>query len=409
MDRDDPLAPFRDRFVLDADDGSETRRIYLDGNSLGRLPHATVERLRAVVEGEWGQGLVGSWNRWIDLAREGGDLLSTALLGGDAGEAALADSTTVNLYKALAAALEARPERRSIVTDVGNFPTDRYVVQGLAAARGLTIRWVPSDPSVDDVGAALDDDVAVVTLSHVAFTSGALIDMAAITEAAHHAGALTVWDLSHSVGVVPIALRSSCADLAVGCTYKYLNGGPGAPAFVYVRHEIQDDLRQPVWGWFGQRAQFEMAERYDPAPGIDRWLVGTPPVLSLVAAMEGIRVTADAGIDAVRAKSERLVALLERLTDEWLAPLGFEVRTPRDAAARGSHLALGHPEAWRLCRALIEHAGVVPDFRPPDVVRLGLAPLYTRYVDVWDAAVRLRLAAEGRLWEWVPPNRPRVT
>ncbi|HEX2851168.1 MAG TPA: aminotransferase class V-fold PLP-dependent enzyme [Acidimicrobiales bacterium] len=404
LDRDDALARWRDAFVID-----RPERLYLDGNSLGRLPRATVARLRQVVEEEWGGGLVGSWNRWIDWARQGGDLLSTAVVGGAAGEAVIADSTTVNLYKALVAALDARPGRRAVVTDDANFPSDRYVVQGLADSRGLDVRWLPPDPTVDDVGAAVDTDVALVTLSHVAFTSGALLDLAGITRVAHAAGALVVWDLSHSAGVVPVDLSAAEVDLAVGCTYKYLNGGPGSPAFAYVGSHLVDELRQPIWGWFGRRDQFEMGARYDAAPGIDRWLVGTPPVLALAAAIEGIGVTASAGVGPIRSKSVRLVALLEELADAWLAPLGFEQRTPRGAPARGSHLALAHPEAWRLCRVLNEQYDVVADFRPPDVVRLGLAPLYTRFVDVWDAAERIRAAAEARAWERVPHDRPRVT
>ena len=237
---------------------------------------------------------------------------------------------------------------------------------------------------------AVGPDTALVTLSHVAYRSGALLDMAAVDAIAHDAGALTLWDLSHSVGSVPIELTAAGADLAVGCTYKYLNAGPGAPAFLYVRSQLQPALRQPIWGWFGQREQFAMGERYDPQPDIRRFLVGSPPVPSLYAVQEGVRLLAEAGIDAVRAKGAALSALAVQLVDGWLAPAGFRLASPRDPDRRGAHLCLHHPDAEKLCRALIEQAGVVPDFRTPDRIRLGFAALTTRYVDVWDALDRLR-------------------
>jgi kynureninase len=271
------------------------------------------------------------------------------------------------------------------------------------------VRWLPEDPSLTEVATVLDDHVALVSLSHVSYRSGALLDLPAITGVAHEHGALVLWDLSHSAGVVPIGLEASDVDLAVGCTYKHLNGGPGSPAFLFVRDRLQADLRSPIWGWFGARDQFAMSSTYEPAEGIDRFLAGTPPVIALVAAQEGIELTARAGVDAIRAKSVLLTTLLIDLAVEWLIPLGFELATPRDAAARGAHVALRHPEAWRISCALIGELGVVPDFRPPDVVRLGPAPLYTRFVDVWDAADRLRVAAEERRYERYSVARGRVT
>jgi kynureninase len=381
LDARDPLAAFRDRFVLD-----DPERIYLDGNSLGRLPAATRDRLHALVD-EWGSRLVSGWPDWIDAPARVGDLLAEHVLGARPGEVIVSDSTTVNLYKLCCAALDAYGHR-VLVTDRDNFPTDRYVLEGLAAARGLQLELVDSP---DDLRPE-----ALVVLSHVAYRSGALADMATLTAAARAQGSRIVWDLSHSAGAVEIGLREAGVELAVGCTYKYLNGGPGAPAFLFVAAERQAELRSPIWGWFGQAEQFAMERPYSPVEGIGRFLAGTPPILDLAAVEEGVRLTAEAGVARLRAKSVALTELIVALHDEWLAGLGFSVGSPRDAAQRGSHVSLRHPEAWPICRALIERAAVVPDFRGPDSVRLGVAPLYTRFVDVWDALDRLRgLVARG--------------
>ena len=394
-DGDDPLAPFRDQFAIDGD------TVYLDGNSLGRLPFATLGRIEDEVANHWGRTLIGGWDRWLTMPQTVGDLLGTTLLGARPGEVVVADSTTVNLYKLASAALDARPEARVVVTDDQNFPTDRYVLQGLAAQRGLELRTFASDPvhgpDGDSLGAALRQggDVALVLLSHVAFKSGALADMATLTWLAHEVGALTLWDLSHAAGSVPVDLTGAGADLAAGCTYKYLNAGPGAPAFAYVRTELQTRLRQPIWGWFGQRDQFEMGPAYDPAPGIVQHLVGSPPVLGMAAVEEGVRLLAAAGMDGLRHKSVALTSYAVELFDHWLAPIGFGLATPRDPARRGSHVSVSHPDARRLCQELIDAMGVVPDFRTPDVVRFGYAPLYTRFTDVWDGFDRLRALASG--------------
>jgi kynureninase len=390
LDAADPLAGFRSRVLV-----PDPELIYLDGNSLGRPPVATLERVGAVLRDEWGAGLIRSWNEhWLDLPQRVGDLIGTELLGAATGQVVVADSTTVNFFKLAAAALEHAPGRRVIVTDRHNFPTDRYVLEGLAATRGLDARFVAFDevegPTAAAVETAVESDTALVTLSHVDYRSGALADMAAINEVAHRAGALVLWDLSHSAGAVPIDVDGTGTDLAVGCTYKYLNGGPGAPAFLYVRRSLQEALRPPVWGWFGQRDQFAMADWFDPVAGVGRFLSGTPYVLGLAAVEEGVRLLAEAGMDRLRAKSVALTELAIALADEWLTEQGVTVASPRDASRRGSHVALAHPDGYRLCRALIEEAGVVPDFRPPDRIRLGLAPLYTRFVDVWDALDRLR-------------------
>jgi kynureninase len=387
LDAADPLSCYRERFVL-----PDPALIYLDGNSLGRTPTATVERLRHVIDEEWARDLIGSWSHWVDLPGTAGDLIGVELLGATPGEVVVSDSTTVNLYKLAMAALDARPGRRVIVTDTENFPTDRYVVEGLAAQRGLEVRWIEPDPvagpQVSEVEAVLDDDVALVTLSHVAYKSAAIADLPAITALTHEDGALVLWDLSHSGGSVPVGLAAAGVDLAVGCTYKYMNGGPGAPAYLYVRADLQDELRSPIWGWWAQRDMFEMGPSYEPQPDVRRFLGGTAPVLQLVAVEEGARLLAEAGIDALRSKGEALTDYAVALFDAWLAPLGFELGSPRPSLLRGSHVSLRHAAAEDLCERLIER-GVVPDFRRPDSIRLGMAPLTTRFVDVYDALARL--------------------
>ncbi|MCW2675547.1 MAG: kynU [Modestobacter sp.] len=407
----DPLAGFRSRFTGAEDDGPD-RLLYLDGNSLGRLPRETPAAVARVVEQEWGRGLVGSWADWVERSRRIGDVLAAGVLGARPGEVLVGDSTSVDLYKLLVAAADARPGRDVLVCCADDFPTDRYVVAGVAAQRGMTVREVDADidegldPGV--LAAALDERVAVVVLSQVAYRSGALVDVAVVTRLARDAGALVVWDLSHGAGAVPADLTAAGADLAVGCTYKYLNGGPGAPAFLYVRRELQEELRQPIWGWFGQRDQFAMGPVYDPAAGVDRFAVGTPPVLAMAAVEVGARLSAEAGIDRLAAKGGALTGLLIALADARLAEHGVTVASPRDAARRGSHVSLAHPAAWQLTRALVDR-GVVPDFRTPDRVRFGPAPLYTRFVDVWDAMDRLRTVLVERAHEGYPTERSRVT
>jgi kynureninase len=393
LDRDDPIAWLRDTFVIDDPD-----LLYLDGNSLGRLPRRTEKALAHLVRDEWAGDLVRGWNRWIDLPRSIGDLLAREFLGAREGEVVIADSTSINIYRLAAAALAARPGRRVILAVAEEFPTDRYILEGLAASRGLELRLLASDPieglGTDRLAAALSAAAsaggpALVLLSHLNYRSGALESMAELTEVAHAAGALILWDCSHSIGSVPVELEASGADLAVGCTYKYMNGGPGSPAFLYVRRALQAELTQPVWGWFGERDQFAMGPRYDPVDDIGRFLVGTPPVAGLVAVRESATVLAEAGIAALRVKGVALTELAIELADAWLAPTGFTVGSPRDAARRGSHVSLRHPGAWQISQAA-RAAKVLGDFRAPDSLRLGFAPAYIRFVDVWDAFDRLR-------------------
>jgi kynureninase len=398
-DEADPLRAFRDRFV--PFNGADVDRlIYLDGNSLGRPPLSALDRLHDVVANDWAAGLITSWETrmpgrptWIELPAAVGDVLGTALLGAGPGQVVVSDSTTVNLYKLAAGALDARPDRHTIITEAGNFPTDRYVLEGLAAARGLRVQYVDvaagAGLTTSDLVAVLDADTALVCLSHVDYRSAAIADVAGITRVAHDAGALVLWDLCHSVGSVPIELDATGVDLAVGCTYKYLDAGPGAPAFLFVRRELQASLRQPIWGWFGQREQFTMGAVYDPAATIARFTTGTPNILGITLVEAGVEVLAEAGIDLLRAKGIALTSYLVELFDAWLAPLGFELVSPRDASVRGSHVSLRHREALGLCRALVE-AHVVPDYREPDLIRLGVAALTTSFVDVHEAMRRLR-------------------
>lgn len=406
LDAADPLAAYRHRFV-----NMDPSLIYLDGNSLGRLPVATRDRLRAAIDDEWGTDLIRGWDHWIDLAARTGDLIASGVVEAEPGEVLVCDSTSINLYKLAMAALDARPGRHTIVTDDDNFPTDRYVLQGIAAARGARLRLIETDINegltVEAVRAALDADTALVCLSHVAYRSGAVAELEAITTAAHDAGALMLWDLCHSAGAVPVPLRSAGVDLAVGCTYKHLNGGPGAPAFLYVRTELQG-LRQPIWGWFGQRNQFDMGADYEPVQGIERFAVGTPGVLGLYAALEGVRLTAQAGIEAIAAKTRALASYSSELFDLWLEPLGFSLASPRDLSRRGAHLTIEHPQAWQACQAL-KAVGVIPDFRTPDRLRLGFAPLYTSFGEVHRGLAHLRDLVSSGAHLGYDPARARVT
>lgn len=396
MDAADELGCFRDRFAHPDPD-----LIYLDGHSLGRLPASTARRLAGVIGDDWGSRLIRAWpERWFDLPQRVGDQIGEHFLGAAPGQVILADSTTVNLYKLAVAAIDAAgPGRGVIVTDLNNFPTDRYVVEGLAARSGMELRFVEFDelagPTPQAVREVVGPEVALVTLSHVDYRSAAIADMRGINEVARQAGCMVLWDLCHSVGAVPVDLDAAGSDLAVGCTYKYLNGGPGAPAFLYVRAGLADQVRPPIWGWHGQRDQFTMGHGFDPVAGVGRFLSGTPGVLGAVAVEEGVKVLAEAGLPRLRDKAMRLTGLAVALADGWLAALGFTLGSPREPRHRGSHVSLRHPDAAKIVQALIEQANVVPDFRCPDRIRIGLAPITTRFVDVWDAMDRLRQLASG--------------
>ncbi len=391
LDADDPLAPFRDRFTL------PPGLIYLDGNSLGVLPAATPARLAEVIADEWGTGLVRSWNnaQWIDLPQRLGELLAP-LIGAAPNTTRVCDSTSVNLFKLLAAALALRPGRRVIVSEADNFPTDLYMAEGLAALLGQQHELRLVTP--DDLELALDEDVAVLMLSHVNYRTGRLHDMAALTAAAHAQGALVLWDLAHSAGALPVQLTAAQADFAVGCGYKYLNGGPGAPAFLYVAPRHHAGLAAPLSGWFGHARPFAFEPGYAPAAGVDRLLVGTPPVLSMAALEVGIRLMAEANLAAVRAKSLRMSALFAARVERELGDFGLRLVSPRDDARRGSQACFAHLDAWPLMQALIAR-GVIGDFRAPDILRFGFTPLYLRYVDVWDAVTVLGEILHSRSWD----------
>ena len=389
LDRADELALFRERFVLP--DGV----IYLDGNSLGPLPKTVPARIEQVMQREWGQSLIRSWREhgWIDLQYRIGEKIAR-VIGAAPGTTVVADSTSVNLYKLLAAALDQRADRSVILTEEGNFPTDLYMAQGLVASlgRGHKLKLVPAA----ELAASLDRDVAVLMLTHVNYRSGAMHDMAALTRAAHAAGALVLWDLSHSVGAVPLQLQADGVDLAVGCGYKYLNGGPGAPAFLSIAPHLLADIRLPLTGWLGHAEPFAFESNYRPAEGIARAVVGTPPILSLAAFEAGIDIALEAPMAAIRAKSIRLAEAFIALMDDHCPE--FRLLTPRHGAQRGSQVAFAHPHGYAIMQALIER-GVIGDFRAPDVMRFGLAPLYVRFVDLWDAVAILRNVMQSGIWQ----------
>ena len=377
LDAGDPLASVRDEFVV-----TDPDLIYLDGNSLGRLPVRARRDVLAALDDDWGDGLVRSWDRWVDLGSRTGDLLAP-LIGARPGEVAIADQTSVNLFK-LASAAMAATGRTDIVTDEGNFPSDMYVLDSVARAAGGRLRLLPADPDPRMVGGALDESVGLVSLSLVSFRSGALLDQAAINEVAHASGTLTLWDLSHAAGALPVGLRVNGSDLAIGCTYKYLNGGPGAPAFLYVREDLQRRLTHPITGWWGHEDMFAFATNYTPAADIRRFLIGTPPVLSLVGATAGIELTARVGIEPIRTKSVALTEWFIELADRALTEHAFEVVTPRNAERRGSHVALRHADAWQVSQAL-RARNVIADFRAPDLLRFGFAPLYNTFAQALQA------------------------
>ena len=410
LDAQDELASFRGKFMH-----AEEDMIYMDGNSLGRLPLKTIERMEKAVRHEWGTRLIRSWGEgWFDSSVNVGDKIAP-LLGASAGEVAVSDSTTVNLYKLAMAALGLRPGRTQIVSDVFNFPSDLYVLQGCNHLLGgkYTIRLMPSADDMtidmDTVRQFITEDTVLVTLSHVVFKSGYMYDAKAITDYAHSKGALVLWDLSHSAGSVPVALNEWNADFAVGCTYKYFNGGPGAPAFLYVRKDLQNQALSPIWGWFGESKPFAFDLEYAPAANIRRFICGTTSVLSVLAMESGVELLAEAGMPRLRAKSLALTDYMIALVDEVLTPYGFKLGTPREHAVRGSHVSIRHPEGYRINRALIEEMNVIPDFREPDNIRLGLAPIYTSFEDVWQTVERIRQVMVEERYTHFPATRATVT
>jgi kynureninase len=393
-DRNDPLARFRERFYL-----PDPGLIYLDGNSLGPLLLKTSDTIAELTHAQWGENLIESWNEyWYNLPESLGNLLAS-VTGASEGEVIPADSTSVNLYKLAHGALKLRTGRNRIVSDTFNFPSDLYILQGIVKEAGIGYELVLAGskdgihPDLSDLEEKITDDTALVVLSMVAFKSGYLYDMETVTEMAHRKGALILWDLSHAAGAVPVGLNAANVDLAVGCTYKYLNGGPGSPAFLFVRKDLQPLLNSPIQGWFGGKNPFNFNLEFQPADNIRKYLAGTPPVLSLAAIRPGIDILLEAGISNLREKSILQSEYLLCLMQEMLMPLGFSSGSPGNAEMRGSHVAIRHPDAYRICQALIHpHSSttrVIPDFREPDIIRIGITPLYTTYTELLQTVKRI--------------------
>jgi kynureninase len=391
LDAADPLASFRERFALP--DGV----IYLDGNSLGALPKATERRVQNTVRSEWGEGLITSWNKadWVGMPQRIGDKIAQ-LIGARAGEVVACDSTSINVFKALTAAISLRPDRNVILSEAGNFPTDIYIMQGIEALTGCQVRAQMVQP--DEIEGAIDDSVAAVLLTQVHYKTGKMRDMAQVTKLAHDHGALMIWDLSHSAGAIPIDLTAANADFAVGCGYKYLNGGPGAPGFLYVAERHQNAVTPALTGWFGHSAPFAFEDTYDPAPGVQRFLVGTPPVLGMAALEVGVDLFLEADMAAVRAKSISLsqlfIELMAPLRERW----DFALASPPDPAERGSQVSYRHPEGYAIMQALIAR-GVIGDFRAPDILRFGFTPLYTTHAEVAAAVDHIDAVMAAGEWD----------
>ncbi len=413
LDRNDPLAHFKAKFVV-----SDPQMCYLDGNSLGRMPIATVESINSFLTQEWAKELVAGWGHWIDEAQPTGDLLGASALGAGPGQVLICDTTSVNFYQLCLAAIAARPGRKTIVSDTANFPTDRYILDGIAKQFGLNLVLINNeDPAIatherittEVLAPYLNDDVALVTLEVIQYRSGARSDIKSITDQVRAIGGLVVWDASHAVGAIEMNLDASGADLCVGCTYKYGNSGPGAPAWLYVSTRVQKELQVPIQGWFAQEAQFEMGPVFEKAAGIRGFQIATPPIMGMRSVKSAFTMISEAGIAEISNKAAVGTDLMIALFDAWLAPLGMELHTPRDSAQRGGHISIVHPDAAQICVALRKISNVIPDYRAPNSIRLAISPLPTSYVEVWDGFDRLRdLVASGRYRE-IDESGSRVT
>jgi kynureninase len=413
LDRNDPLAHFKSQFVV-----SDPEICYLDGNSLGRLPKATVIALNNFMVDEWGPEVVTGWGHWVDEAQPTGDLLGAAALGAGAGQVLVCDTTSVNFYQLCLAAINARPGRKTIITDAANFPTDRYILDGIAKQLGLNLVIINNeDPAIavherittDVLAPYLNDDVALVTLEVIQYRSGARTDIKSITDQVRAIGGLVVWDASHAVGAIELNLDANGVDLCVGCTYKYGNSGPGSPAWLYVSKNIQDQLQVPIQGWFAQGAQFEMGAVFEKAQGIRGFQIASPPLMGIRCVQTAFSMIQEAGIEAIAKKAAIGTQMMIELFDAWLAPLGLELNTSRLSHERGGHISLVHPDAAQICIALREISNVIPDYRTPNSIRLAISPLPTSYVEVWDGIERMRdLVGSGRYKE-VKEGGSRVT
>ena len=399
LDATDPLAKYRDRFVF-----TDPDVCYLDGNSLGRLPKATVETINKFLVEGWGTKIVDGWGEWIDKAETTGDLIGRAAIGAASGQTLAMDTTSVNFYRLVRAAISARPGRKTIITDEANFPTDRYIMQGIAEELGLNLVVIPNDLQEHSIGDAfsdelvtpeilkpyLNDDVALVTLSVVAYRSGALHNIKELTDLVRASGALMIWDASHAVGAVDMQFDRDGVDLAVGCTYKYGNSGPGSPAWLYVSKKIQAELRMPIQGWFAQRNQFLMGSAFDQIEGMRGFQIASPSIIGLLCIDEGFGMIEDAKIAQINAKASKGTDMMIELFDQWLVPLGYELVTPRDSKLRGGHISIYHPDAAQIARGLRDDMKVIPDYRAPNSIRLAISPLPTSYVEVFDGFERIR-------------------
>jgi kynureninase len=399
LDAKDPLAKYRDRFVF-----TDPDVCYLDGNSLGRLPKATVETINKFLIEGWGTKIVDGWGEWIDKAETTGDLIGRSALGAAAGQTLAMDTTSVNFYRLVRAAISARPGRKTIITDEANFPTDRYIMQGIAEELDLNLVVIPNDLKEHSTGETfsdelvtpnilkpyLNDDVALVTLSVVAYRSGALHDIKELTDLVRTSGALMVWDASHAVGAVDMQFDRDGVDLAVGCTYKYGNSGPGSPAWLYVSKRIQSELQMPIQGWFAQRNQFLMGSKFDQIEGMRGFQIASPSIIGLLCIDEGFGIIEDATIAQINAKASKGTDMMIELFDQWLVPLGYELVTPRDSKLRGGHIGIYHPDAAQIARGLRDDMKVIPDYRAPNSIRLAISPLPTSYVEVFDGFERIR-------------------
>ncbi len=413
LDKNDPLADYRSKFVI-----TDPNLCYLDGNSLGRLPHATVKAVSDFLSQEWGNEVVTGWSHWIDEAQVAGDLLGRAALGAAAGQVLVCDTTSVNFYQLCLAAINARPGRKTIITDAANFPTDRYILDGIAKQLGLNLVIIDNeDPAIAEnelVTAELlekymSDDVALVTLEVIQYRSGARSDIKSITDLVRSYGGLVVWDASHAAGAIEMNFDENGVDLAVGCTYKYGNAGPGSPAWLYVNKKIQGELQTPIQGWFANEDQFGMGPDFVKAKGIRGFQIASPSIIGIRGVQVAFEMIAEAGIDAIASKAAIGTQMMIDLFDEWLAPLGYTLLTSRNPKERGGHISIGHPEAAKICVALRKYANVIPDYRTPNAIRLAIAPLPTSYVEVWDGFQRIKDLTETRQYEKVEGSDSRVT
>lgn len=409
LDDQDPIAHFRKKFVIDDPD-----LIYLDGNSLGRMPKAS-QKLLAELSQQWSERLIRVWGDGHFQVAQHIGAKTSQILGAKPSEVVIAESTSVNLFKLIVGALKRQNGRFKIITDDLNFPSDIYILDGINTLLGNnhSIEVVQSADGihgpVDEIIAQIDENTALVTLSHTVFKSAYTYDMAAINSAAHEAGALVLWDLSHAAGSVAVDLNGTNADLAVGCTYKYINGGPGAPAFLYVREDLQAQLQNPITGWMSQKNQFDFDFAYKPLPGMDRFLTGTPTVLSMAPIEVGVDLLLEAGMENVREKSVRQSEFLLDLYETKLKPHGFRLNSPADSAWRGSHVSLGHDDGWRITQAMIQEMNIIPDFRAPDNIRLGITPLYTSFEELFTAVSRMEQIMIQKLYEKYGVEKTAVT